>query len=84
MPYITSAKQPWRGAAAGRAQGGRSGNLAAPGQKKKRQVSMLRILKVLVFLALIAFVGLVGYAYLGDLAPERSDVTVPVELNVGK
>lgn len=44
---------------------------------------MLRILKVLVFLVLIAFVGLVGYAYLGDLEPERSEVTVPVELNVG-
>lgn len=45
---------------------------------------MLRILKFLLLLVLIAFVGLVGYAYLGDLSPVRSDVTVPVELNVGK
>jgi hypothetical protein len=45
---------------------------------------MLRIFKFFFVLALIAFVGLVGYAYLGNLSPERSDVTVPVELNVGK
>lgn len=44
---------------------------------------MVRILKFLFLLALIAFVGLVGYAYLGNLAPKQSDVTVPVELNVG-
>lgn len=57
---------------------------ARPGNEKKRQDRMLRILKFLFLLVLIAFVGLVGYAYLGDLRPERSDVTVPVELNVGK
>lgn len=44
---------------------------------------MLRIFKFLILIALIAFAGLVGYAYLGDLTPERGDVTVPVELNVG-
>ncbi len=44
---------------------------------------IVRILKFLLLLALIAFVGLVGYAYLGNLKPQQSDVTVPVELNVG-
>lgn len=44
---------------------------------------MVRLLKFLLLLALIAFVGLVGYAYLGNLDPKQSDVTVPVELNVG-
>lgn len=44
---------------------------------------MVRIFKFLLLLALIAFVGLVGYAYLGNLEPAQSDVTVPVELNVG-
>lgn len=44
---------------------------------------MVRILKFLLLLALIAFVGLVGYAYLGNLEPQKSDVTVPVELDVG-
>lgn len=56
---------------------------AAPGNNKKRQDMMVRILKFLLLLALIAFVGLVGYAYLGNLEPQQSDVTVPVELNVG-
>lgn len=54
----------------------------APGNDKKRQDKMLRIFKFLILIALIAFAGLVGYAYLGDLTPERGDVTVPVELNV--
>lgn len=45
---------------------------------------MLRILKALVVLALIAFVGLVAFAYLGDLSPMRSEVSLPVELNVGQ
>lgn len=43
---------------------------------------MLRILKIILLLAIIGFVGLAGYAYLGDMAPERSEVRTPVELDV--
>jgi hypothetical protein len=43
---------------------------------------MFRIFKALVTFALFAFLGLVGYAYLGDLSPERSEVSQPVELDV--
>jgi hypothetical protein len=45
---------------------------------------MARIFKLLVILLFLGFVALVGYAYLGDLSPERSDVRQPVELNLGK
>jgi len=43
---------------------------------------MFRLLKLLVFLALIGFVGLTGYAYLGDLSPEQSEINQPVTLDV--
>lgn len=45
---------------------------------------MFRILKALVTLLLFAFIGLVAYAYLGDLTPEQSEVSQPVELDVGQ
>ncbi|MGB3314053.1 MAG: hypothetical protein WBB85_06550 [Albidovulum sp.] len=45
---------------------------------------MFRILKVILILAILAVIGLTGYAYLGDMTPERSDVSEPVELNVGQ
>lgn len=43
---------------------------------------MGRILKALVFLLILGFIGLVGYAYLGDLAPQRQQVSQPVTLDV--
>lgn len=42
---------------------------------------MGRIIKALFVLVLIALVGLTGYAYLADLSPSKSEVTVPVTLN---
>ncbi len=45
---------------------------------------MLRILKILFTLAVLGFAGLAGYAYLGDMTPERVDVKEPVELNVDR
>lgn len=42
---------------------------------------MIRILKVLFVLAVLGFVALAGYAYLGDLSPEQTGVTVPVTLD---
>ncbi len=43
---------------------------------------MTRLLKALFVLVLLGFLGLVGYAYLGDLSPQRSDVRQPVELDI--
>lgn len=45
---------------------------------------MFRIFKALVFLGFLALLGLTAYAYLGDLSPTTSDVTQPVDLNVGQ
>lgn len=45
---------------------------------------MFRIFKALVTLILFAFIGLVAYAYLGNLEPDRNDVSQPVEINVGQ
>ncbi|MCV2870722.1 hypothetical protein OEZ71_00265 [Defluviimonas sp. WL0050] len=45
---------------------------------------MLRLLKLIIFLALVAFIGLTGYAYLGDMTPDRAEISEPVELNVVK
>lgn len=45
---------------------------------------MLRLLKLIIFLTLVAFIGLTGYAYLGDMTPDRAEISEPVELNVVK
>jgi hypothetical protein len=43
---------------------------------------MGRILfRLVLFLVVIGALGLVGYAYLGDLSPNQSDVSEPVNLN---
>ena len=42
---------------------------------------MGRLLKFLIVLIILAFAGLVGFAYFGDLTPERRDVSEPVELD---
>ena len=43
---------------------------------------MGRLVKLVLFLVLLAFLGLVGFAYLGDLSPEKKQVTQPVTLDV--
>ena len=46
---------------------------------------MVRILKVLLFLVVlgaIGFVALLAFAYLGDMSPERGEITQPVTLDV--
>lgn len=53
-------------------------------ENKRRQDRMFRLLKLIFILAILAFLGLVGYAYLGDMTPERGEITEPVELNVDK
>ncbi len=42
----------------------------------------MRLFKILLFLAVAGFAGLAGYAYLGDLRPDRATVTQPVDLDV--
>jgi hypothetical protein len=39
------------------------------------------LLKVLAVLLVLGAVGLLGYAYLGDLSPDQTDVSEPVNLN---
>lgn len=39
------------------------------------------LFKFLAVLVILGSLGLVGYAYLGDLSPEQTDVTTPVQLN---
>lgn len=43
---------------------------------------MMRLVKLIVVLSVFAFAGLVGYAYFGDMAPERAEVSQPVVLYV--
>ena len=37
--------------------------------------------KLVLFLLVVGALGLVGYAYLGDLSPDQTDVSEPVDLN---
>lgn len=43
---------------------------------------MWRLIKAVLFLVVIAFLALIGYAYLGDLSPDQTEVIKPVILNV--
>ena len=47
----------------------------------KRFIGMLRLLKFILVLAVLIGAAIVGYAYLGDLSPEQSDVSAPVTLD---
>ncbi|MDZ4094695.1 MAG: hypothetical protein U1D35_07270 [Paracoccaceae bacterium] len=42
---------------------------------------MGRIIKAVLLFLVLGFIGLVGFAYLGNLAPEQSEVTQPVVLD---
>ena len=42
---------------------------------------MWRMLRVLIYLAILGALGLAGYAYLGDLSPERAEVRRPLVLD---
>lgn len=44
---------------------------------------MIRIIKLLLLVAVVGLAALTGYAFLGDLAPERQPVEVPVTLTPG-
>jgi len=42
---------------------------------------MFRLFKLLIFLGLVGFIGLTGYAYFGDMSPERTQINQPVTLD---
>ena len=42
---------------------------------------MMRIFKALLVLVVLLVVAVLGYAYLGDLSPEQSDISAPVTLD---
>lgn len=42
---------------------------------------MLRLLKFLFVLAVLIGAAVLGYAYLGDLSPDQTDVSEPVTLD---
>lgn len=39
------------------------------------------LLKLVLFLVVIGALGLVGYAYVGDISPDQTDVSEPVNLD---
>ncbi|MFN3145354.1 MAG: hypothetical protein ACE368_08865 [Paracoccaceae bacterium] len=39
--------------------------------------------KILLLLVVLGGIGLVGFAYLGDLTPERDEIRQPVDLDAG-
>lgn len=42
---------------------------------------MFRLLKLIFSLGVLLAAAVIGYAYLGDLSPEQSDVNAPVTLD---
>lgn len=42
---------------------------------------MGRLLKLLIFLIVMSIFAIIGYAYFGDLSPNRVEVNQPVELD---
>ncbi len=44
---------------------------------------MLRFLKLLLVLVVLLAAVVIGYAYLGDISPEQTDVSEPVEIDAG-
>jgi|GEM_PF-1284017 len=42
---------------------------------------MLRLLKIIFVLLVVLAAAVIGYAYLGDLSAEQSDVSTPVTLD---
>ena len=42
----------------------------------------MRLLRLVIILLILALLGLTGYAYLGDMAADPSEMRVPVELQL--
>ncbi|MEO0990004.1 MAG: hypothetical protein AAFX00_03530 [Pseudomonadota bacterium] len=43
----------------------------------------MRLIKIVSYLIVIVAGVVVGYAYLGDLTPERQEIVEPIELDAG-
>lgn len=41
----------------------------------------MRTLKAIAVLVFLGAAGLIGYAYLGDLTPDRTETRIPVEID---
>jgi hypothetical protein len=50
--------------------------------KNRRQHILGRIFKLLIFLLLTGVCAVIGFAYLGDLQPDRVEVNQPIDLDV--
>jgi len=42
---------------------------------------LIVVLKLLILLVLLSFLALVGFAYLGDVSPQRVERAIPVTLD---
>lgn len=51
------------------------------GSLGQRGFAMLRLLRILFVLAVLIGAAVIGYAYLGDLSPDQSEVSQPVTLD---
>jgi len=52
-----------------------------PSSKVNRGTTMGHIFRGILYLVILGGIGLIGFAYLGDLTPEREEIRVPVTLN---
>jgi hypothetical protein len=43
---------------------------------------MKLLFKLLIFLLIAGFIALTGYAFIGDMDPERQTQSVPIQINV--
>lgn len=48
---------------------------------RQEVIEMMRLLKLLFLLVVVLAAAVLGYAYIGDLSPDQSDVSAPVQLN---
>jgi len=48
---------------------------------RQKVIRMLRLLKIIFVLLVVLAAAVIGYAYLGDLSAEQSDVSTPVTLD---
>ncbi len=50
--------------------------------RQKGNAMMGKLFKLVLFLIVMGFVGLVGFAYIGDLSPDSTNVKKPVLIDV--
>lgn len=80
MLYTFATEPAWPPGRADR-RGKKAARIKPGGRGPRKGIRMGRIIKVLVVLVILGFIGLTVFAYLGDLAPQQSEVKKPVVLN---